>query len=76
MSNRKAHRRERSFRRAESFVQHRLRRPGRSDRQTRRLDARRDRRGVWAVIRRWLREGTLVSPPCGLVQTRLGLENP
>jgi len=74
VSNRKAHRRVRSFRRAESFVQHRLRRPGRSDRQTRRLDERRDRRGIWAVIRRWLREGALVSPSCNLGQVRLGLD--
>jgi hypothetical protein len=56
MSNRKAHRREHSFRRSESFVQHRLRRPGRSDRHERRLEARRDRRGIWELIRCWLAE--------------------
>lgn len=54
MSNRKAHRRESSFRRAESFVQHRLRRPGRSDRYERQIDTRRSRRSVWKLIRQWL----------------------
>ena len=56
MSNRKAHRREYSFRRAESFVQHRLRRPARSDRAARQIEARRDRRGVWKIILQWLVE--------------------
>jgi hypothetical protein len=45
VSNRKAHRRENSFRRTESFTQHRLRRPGRSN-----------RRGVWKLIRQWIGE--------------------
>ena len=54
MSNRKAHRRESSFRRAESFVQHRLRRPGRSDRYERQIEMRRARRGVWKLIQQWL----------------------
>ena len=58
MSNRKAHRRERSFRRAESFVQHRFRRPGRSERTTRQVETRRDRRGSWKLIRQWLAEVT------------------
>lgn len=75
MSNRKAHRRVRSFRRAESFVQHRLRRPGRSDRQTWRLEERRNRRGARVVIRRWFREVALVSSPCDLIQVRLELES-
>ena len=56
MSNRKAHRRERSFRRHESFIQHRLRRPGRSERVWRQRDTRRDRRGAWRLIRQWLAE--------------------
>ena len=56
MSNRKAHRRDNSFRRAESFTQHRLRRPGRSDRHERRIEARRNRRSVWNLIRQWLGE--------------------
>ena len=54
MSNRKAHRRENSFRRAESFTQHRLRRPGRSDRHEREIETRRTRRSVWKLIRQWL----------------------
>jgi hypothetical protein len=58
VSNRKAHRREYSFRRAESFTQHRLRRPGRSDRHERQIEARRDRRGVWKIIRQWFAEAT------------------
>jgi hypothetical protein len=56
MSNRKAHRRENSFRRAEKFVQHRLRRPNRSDRVARQIEARRERRSVWKLIARWLGE--------------------
>ncbi|HSX23042.1 MAG TPA: hypothetical protein VLE97_09735 [Gaiellaceae bacterium] len=56
MSNRKAHRRENSFRRAEKFVQHRLRRPGRSDRHERQITTRRDRRGVWKLIVQWIGE--------------------
>lgn len=58
MSNRKAHRRERSFRRHESFIQHRLRRPGRSERTWRRFETRRDRRDAWRIIRRWLAEAS------------------
>lgn len=54
MSNRKAHRRENSFRRAESFTQHRLRRPGRSDRHERQIENRRTRRGIWKLITQWL----------------------
>ena len=54
MSNRKAYRRVRSFRREESFLQHRLCRPGRSDQYARQID---DRRGAWALIRQWLSEG-------------------
>ena len=57
MSNRKAHRRDRSFRRAESFTQHRLRRPGRSDRHERQIAVRRERRSVWSTILAWLSEG-------------------
>jgi hypothetical protein len=56
VSNRKAHRRDRSFQRAESFVQHRLRRPGRSDRHERQIEVRRTRRGVWKLIRQWISE--------------------
>ena len=56
MSNRKAHRREYSFRRAESFVQHRLRHPGRSERTERQFETRRARRGVWKLVRQWLAE--------------------
>ena len=56
MSNRKAHRRENSFRRMESFVQHRLRRPARSDRYERQVDVRRERRSVWKLISQWLGE--------------------
>jgi hypothetical protein len=56
MSNRKAHRREYSFRRAESFTPQRLRRPGRSDRHERQIEARRTRRGIWKQIRQWLAE--------------------
>jgi hypothetical protein len=56
VSNRKAHRRENSFRRAERFVQQRLRRPGRSDRYARQIEVRRARRGVWKLIRQWLSE--------------------
>lgn len=54
MSNRKAHRRDRSFRRHESFVQHRLRRPGRSERFWRQHETRRDRRSAWDLIRQQL----------------------
>lgn len=50
MSNRKAHRRAYSFRREENFVQHRLRRPGRSERYARQIEQRRDRRSVWKLI--------------------------
>jgi hypothetical protein len=56
VSNRKAHRREYSFRRSERFTQHRLRRPGRSDRHERQIEERRTRRGVWKLIRQWLTE--------------------
>ena len=56
MSNRKAHRRENSFRRFEKFVQHRLRRPNRSDRAYRQGEVRRDRRRVWRVLAQWLGE--------------------
>ena len=56
MSNRKAHRREHSFRRHESFIQHRLRRPGRSERTWRRFETRRDRRSVWRLILQQLAE--------------------
>lgn len=56
MSNRKAHRRESSFRRVESFVQHRLRRPARSDRHDRQIETRRARRSVWRLLRQWLTE--------------------
>ena len=56
MSNRKARRRENSFRRAEKFVQHRLRRPSRSDRGVRQIEVRRDRRRVWKLITQWLGE--------------------
>ena len=61
MSNRKAHRREHSFRRAEKFVQHRLRRPGRSDRIARQFEVRKARRGVWKIIRQWLTEAVEVT---------------
>jgi hypothetical protein len=54
VSNRKAHRRDNSFRRAESFTQHRLRRPGRSDRHEREIEIRRARRSVWKLIQQWL----------------------
>lgn len=54
MSNRKAHRRENSFRRFEKFVQHRLRRANRSDRISRQFENRRDRRSVWKLIRECL----------------------
>ena len=60
MSNRKAHRRENSFRRAEKFVQHRLRRPGRSDRITRQFETRKARRGVWKLICQWLADAAEV----------------
>ena len=56
MSNRKTHRRENSFRRMERFVQHRLRRPARSDRYERQVDTRRERRSVWKLISQWLGE--------------------
>lgn len=56
MSNRKAHRRDNSFHRAEKFVQHRLRRPGRSDRIARQFETRKERRGVWKIIRQWIAE--------------------
>lgn len=56
MSNRKAHRRESSFRRAERFVQHRLRRPARSDRYERQVENRRSRRSVWKLIGQWIAE--------------------
>lgn len=56
MSNRKAHRRDSSFRRAESFTQHRLRRPGRSDRYERQIENRRERRSVWKLISWWIAE--------------------
>lgn len=56
MSNRKAHRRENSFRRMEKFVQHRLRRPNRSDRVTRQIETRRERRGVWKLLCDWIGE--------------------
>lgn len=62
MSNRKAHRRESSFRRAEKFVQHRLRRPGRSDRSARQYETRSDRRGVWKIVRQWLAD--VAEVPC------------
>jgi hypothetical protein len=70
MSNRKAHRRAHSFRRGESFVQHRLRRPERSDRQARRLDERRERRGAWTLIRQWLSEGAREFFACDEMQGR------
>jgi hypothetical protein len=56
MSNRKAHRRENSFHRFEKFVQHRLRRPKRSDRYERQLETRHERRNLWKLIREWLGE--------------------
>jgi hypothetical protein len=56
VSNRKAHRRDRSFRRVELFTQHRLRRPARSERHERQIENRRDRRSVGKVIARWLDE--------------------
>jgi len=56
MSNRKAHRRENSFRRMEKFVQHRLRRPNRSDRVCRQIETRRERRGVWKLLCDWIGE--------------------
>lgn len=62
MSNRKAHRRDNSFRRAEKFVQHRLRRPGRSDRIARQFEIRKVRRGVWKLIRQWLGEISEFAP--------------
>jgi hypothetical protein len=61
VSNRKAHRRDRSFRRSESFVQHRLRRPARSGRYERQIEQRRERRSVWKLIRRWIGEISEVS---------------
>lgn len=51
MSNRKAHRRDKSFRRAES-----LRRPLRSARHERQVENRSERRSVWRVIEQWLAE--------------------
>jgi hypothetical protein len=54
VSNRKAHRRDKSFHRAETFAQHRLRRPGRSDRHERQIANRRARRGIWKTIAQWL----------------------
>jgi hypothetical protein len=56
MSNRKAHRRENSFRRFEKFVQHRLRRPNRSDRVARQFEVRRDRRRAWKLLAQWIGE--------------------
>ena len=56
MSNRKAHRRDRSFRRMEHSLQQRLRRPGRSDRFVRLIEQRRTRRSVWKLIRQWVGE--------------------
>lgn len=56
MSNRKAHRRDRSFRRMERSLQQRLRRPGRSDRYARLIEQRRERRSVWKLVRQWLGE--------------------
>lgn len=55
MSNRKAHRRERSFRRFESFVQHRLRRPARSDRRGKQIEFQRERRSIRKLIQTWLK---------------------
>jgi hypothetical protein len=59
VSNRKAHRRENSFRRAESFIQHRLRRPGRSDRHERQIENRRTRRGIRKLIAQWFGDAEL-----------------
>jgi hypothetical protein len=59
MSNRKAHRRDKSFRRSESFTQHRLRRPGRSDRHERQIELQRERRSIRKLIQRWL---TILEP--------------
>jgi hypothetical protein len=56
VSNRKAHRRERSFHRAESSTQHRLRRPERSDRYERQIEERRERRSLCGLITQWLAE--------------------
>ena len=61
MSNRKAHRRDKSFHRAETFTQHRLRRPGRSDRHERQIENRRARRSVWKTIMQWLVDATEVA---------------
>ena len=56
MSNRKAHRRERSFRRAEQSTQQRLRRPGRGDRHERQIAQRLERRSIWRLVAQWLGE--------------------
>ena len=52
MSNRKAHRREHSFRRSERFE----RRAESFDRHARQIEHRQTRRSAWQVIVRWLRE--------------------
>jgi hypothetical protein len=57
VSNRKAHRRENSFRRTERFVPHPLRRPARSGRHARR----KERRSLWKVIHQWLTTVTTVT---------------
>ncbi len=44
MSNRKAHRRARSYRRYEKFIQQRLRRPGRSEATLKKIEHRKERR--------------------------------
>lgn len=54
MSNRKAHRRESNFRRFEKFVQHRLRRPARSDRFEKQIDERHTRRSLRQWIQQWI----------------------
>ena len=53
MSNRKAHRREHSFHRYECYVQHRLRRPARSERRVRRIEAQHERRSIRKLIQQW-----------------------
>ena len=61
MSNRKAHRRDRSFRRAERFTQHRLRRPQRSDRYERQLEQRHERRSLWKMIMQWIADAEVIA---------------
>lgn len=54
MSNRKAHRRDKSFRRAERFIPHRLRRAARSEHHERQIENRSLRRLTRQTIAQWL----------------------